>query len=215
MDKAVLITRPDHDLITTYLFKYSEKILEVATNKGIKVLDLAGRKANKATLTSYIQKNEPLLVFLNGHGNQDVITGYDNEPLISSGDNEILLKEKIVYARSCDAAENLGKLCIKQNTLTFIGYRRKFTMGYTQSSVTHPLDDKVAQLFLNPSNLVMISLLKGNTAGDSFRKSQEAMVRTLSFMLSTKASQEQSDAAPYLWQNRKYQVLLGESNARL
>jgi len=62
---------------------------------------------------------------------------------------------------------------------------------------------------------VPISLLKGNTAKESYRKSQEAMWRKFMFMLSTKASSSQKDAAPYLWANRKYQTLLGNSEAHI
>ncbi|MCR4324093.1 MAG: hypothetical protein NUV69_00190 [Candidatus Curtissbacteria bacterium] len=215
MDKAILVTRPNHDLITTYLFKWSEYVINVADKKGIKVLDLSSKKANETTLTSYIVKNEPILVFLNGHGNKDVITGYDNKPLISANKNEKLLEGKIVYARSCDAAKNLGQLCIKNNTLAFIGYQRKYAIGYSQSSITNPLRDEVAKLFITPSNLVPISLLKGNSVRESYRKSQDSMARNFSFMLSTRASPAQRDSAPYLWANRKYQVVLGDENTKM
>ena len=215
MNRAILVTRPNHDLITTYLFQWSQHVISVANKKGIKVLDLSGKKANETTFTSYIVKNEPILVFLNGHGNEDVVTGYDNKPLITANKNEKLLEEKIVYARSCDAAKNLGQLCIKKNTLAFIGYKRKYAIGYSQSSITKPLRDEVAKLFITPSNLVPLSLLKGNTAKDAYRKSQESMIRNFSFMVSTRATQTQRDAAPYLWINRKYQVILGDENARI
>jgi len=215
MTNAILITRPNHDLITTYLFHWSEYVITLANKKGIKVLDLSGKKANETTFTSYIVKNKPTLVFLNGHGNENMITGYDNEPLVTSNKNEGILEGKIVYARSCDAAKNLGGLCIKKNTLAFIGYKKKYAIGYSQSSITKPLSDEVAKLFITPSNLVPMSLLKGNTAKDAYRKSQESMIRNFSFMLSTRASQAQRDAVPYLWINRKYQVFLGDEEARI
>jgi len=215
MNKAILITRPDHDLITTYLFQWSEAVISLANKKGIRVLDLSGSKANEKNFTSYIVKNEPALVFFNGHGNKDIIAGYDNEPLISANKNEELLERKIVYARSCDAAENLGELCIKNNTLAFIGYKKKYTICYSHASVNHPLKDDIAKLFITPSNLIPISLLKGNTAKDAYRKSQESMARNFSFMLSTDATQAQRDAAPYLWINKKYQVLLGNPESKM
>jgi len=215
MNKAILITRPNHDLITTYLFQWSEYVIRQANRKHIPVFDLSGKKANGKMFTSYIIKNDPILVFFNGHGNEDVITGYDNEPLVSTNNNEKLLEKKIVYARSCDAAENLGKLCIKNNTLAFIGYKKKYTICYSDTSINHPLQDEIAKLFITPSNLVPVSLLKGNKAKDAYRKSQESMARNFSFMLSTKATLAQKDAAPYLWINKKYQVLLGDPNASM
>lgn len=215
MNKVILVTRPDHDLITTYLLQWSEYVINLANKRNIKVLDLSGKKANKKIFTSYIVKNDPILVFFNGHGNEDVIAGYDNEPLVTANKNEKLLKEKIVYARSCDAAENLGELCIKNKTIAFIGYKKKFTICYSDSSVNHPLQDDIAKLFITPSNLVPMSFLKGNIAKDVYRKSQESMARNFSYMLSTRATQAQKDAAPYLWINKKYQVLLGDLNASM
>jgi len=41
------------------------------------------------------------------------------------------------------------------------------------------------------------------------------MARNFSFMLSTNATQSQRDSAPYLWINKKYQVLLGDPNASI
>lgn len=215
MSKAILITRPDHDLITTYLFQWSEYVINLANKRNIKVLDLSGKKANKKIFTSYIVKNDPILVFFNGHGNENVIAGYDDEPLITANKNEKLLKEKIVYARSCNAAENLGELCIKNKTIAFIGYKKKYTICYSDASVNHPLQDDIAKLFITPSNLVPMSFLKGNIAKDAYRKSQESMARNFSYMLSTRATQAQKDAAPYLWINKKYQVLLGDPNASM
>lgn len=213
MTRAILITRPDHDLITTYLFHWSSFVIKEEHRKGIKVLDLRGNKADGKRFSSYITKHEPILVFFNGHGNADAITGYDNEPLIKAGNNEKLLVEKIVYARSCDAASNLGQLCIDNGTLAFIGYRKKFAIGYSPSKTTTPINDPVARLFIEPSNLVPISLLKGNKSQDAYGKSQDAMLRNFRFMLSTRASQSQKDAAPYLWANRKYQVVLGDKES--
>lgn len=215
MNRAILITRPDHDLITTYLFYWSTFVLQEAEKRGIKALDLRGKKANSKTFVSYIKKHEPILVFFNGHGSEDVITGYDNENLVEANKSERLLSAKIVYARSCDAAKNLGRLCIDNGTVAFIGYKKKYALAYTQSKVTNPLKDGIARLFIEPSNLVPTSLLKGNTVKDAYRKSQDAMWRNFRFMLSTRATQSQKDAAPYLWFNRKYQVVLGDQEATI
>ena len=119
------------------------------------------------------------------------------------------------YVRSCDVAANLGKVSIQKGALAFIGYTKKYALCTSTASQSRPLQDRVAQLFLLPSNLIPIALIKGNTVKDAYRKSQNAMIRSIRFMLSTKASQEQRDALPYLWSNRKYQVLLGDEDAHL
>lgn len=215
MNKAILITRPDHDLINAYFFHWSKKVIEQANKKKVKVLDLAGKKANKKNLTSYIEVNQPKLVFMNGHGNSDIIAGYNDEVLIQVGVNESLLENKIIYVRSCEVGSGLGSSVIKKKAMAFIGYTRKYNLITLVASESRPLDDAIAQLFLAPSNLIPISLLKGNTVGEAYMKSQNSMNRSLRFMLSTKASPPQKDALPYLWANKKHQVLHGDKEARL
>lgn len=213
--KTLLVTRPNHDLITNYLFYWAALVVKLAKKKGFKILDLSGTKANYRIFFSYVKKHHPKLVFLNGHGRADAITGYGNEIIIQTNLNDNLLNGSIVYARSCDAASILGKTSVRNGTVAFIGYEKKFILCYSPSKITKPLRDEVAMLFLEPSNLIPISLIKGNAVENAYQKSQNAMRRNFWFMLSTKAAQNQKDAAPYLWANRKNQVLLGNSGAKL
>lgn len=215
MNRVLLITRPNHDIATSYLFYWSNFVIQEANNRHIKALDLKGEKANKSTFNSYIKKHEPKLVFFNGHGSEETIMGHHNEVLVKANKNEKILSGKIVYARSCNAANYLGRQCIKKKTIAFIGYKKKYVLAYSQSKISRPLEDEIARLFLEPSNLVPISLLKGNTVKSSHRKSQKALWRNFHYMLSSKALQSQRDAAPYLWINRKYQTILGNGSARL
>ncbi|MFH1601700.1 MAG: hypothetical protein ABIB61_01960 [Candidatus Shapirobacteria bacterium] len=215
MNKALLVTRPNHDLTTNYLFCWSLPVIKEARKKDFQVLDLEGNKANKKNFDSHIKRHRPILVFFNGHGSKEMIGGFDNEVLVRVDRDEKLLSEKMVYARSCDSAEELGYKCVRKGTIVFIGYRRKYFLVYSQSKSTRPQQDEVAKLFLEPSNLVPISLLKGNTASISFKKSQGGMRRNLRFMLSSKASQVQRDAAPYLWRNIKSQVVIGNKKAKI
>lgn len=215
MNKILLVTRPKHDLATNYLFYWTIHVIKQAMSKNFKILDLKEKKANKRNFESYIRKHQPDLVFFNGHGSESAIAGYDNEILIEVGSNESLLSKKIIYARSCEAAKSLGSKCVQKGAIAFIGYRKKYFLGYSQAKISQPLKDEVARLFLEPSNLIPISLLKGNTAEDSYKKSQKAMRNNLFFMLSSKASQIQKDAAPYLWANINYQTVLGNKQARL
>ena len=120
MNKILLITRPNHDPGTNYLFYWSDKVISIAQKKLIGVLDLAKDKATKKNFDSYIKKHEPKLIFLNGHGNQDSVTGFHDEPLISINNDEHLLNGKIIYARSCDAASELGTSAIQKGTLVFL-----------------------------------------------------------------------------------------------
>ena len=88
-------------------------------------------------------------------------------------------------------------------------------MGRNPLKLNHPLTDEVAKLFLEPSNLIAISVIKGNTACEAYKRSQEAMMKNFFFMLSSNATFNQRDAAAYLWANRRNQVVFGDENAKL
>lgn len=189
--------------------------MEVAKSKGYSILDLQGQKATKKYLVSYVKKNNPRLIFFNGHGSQNTITGHENEVLVEADINESLLSAKIVYARSCESAKVLGKKSVKKGTITFIGYINKYVFLYMAEKATRPWQDTIAKLFLEPSNLIPISLLKGNITANAYEKSQQGMRRNLRFVLSTKASLLQKNTAPYLWSNIRNQVIIGDSDATL
>ncbi len=214
MNRALLTTRPNYDLATRYLFYWSELVITEAKKKGINVLDLSEKKANKKDLHSYIERHNPALIFFNGHGSTNAVAGHDDEILVKTNDNEHILSGRIIYARSCDAVGELGSISIKKGAIAFIGYKRKYSFGYSQSSITRPLNDEVARLFLEPSNLVPISLLKGNTVEEAYTKSQDSMMRNIRYMVSSKASQIQREATPYLWMNKKSQEAVGNKRAK-
>ena len=215
MNKTLLITRPRHDLITNYLFFWSRYILEKAEDKGFTSLDLSGVKANRKNVESYLAKRNSGLVVLNGHGNRTTIAGDSDSPLISVGINEEILSGKIVYLRSCEAAQVLGQSCIRKGTKSLIGYKEKFWLGYSGNNTTTPLCDVVAKRFLEPSNLVPISLIKGNSVVESYKKSQKLMSKNILSMMSSEAGQNERDSAPYLYSNKLNQVLLGDSDGAL
>lgn len=211
MTPALLITRPKHDIGTNYLFYWSQEV--IAYPRGFKILDLKDTKANQKNVMNYIGKHQPSIVFFNGHGSENTISGYNNETLIEIDKNDDILAGAIVYARCCDAAKSLGFSCIRKGTRAFIGYKRKYILGYSPLHISRPLQDPVAKLFLEPSNLIPISLLKGNTVEMAYKKSQRAMLKNTQFM-ATSASDTQRDAAPYLWANRECQTFVGDQTAR-
>lgn len=210
----ILITRPNYDPGTNYLFYWSAPVIDFAENRGIKVLDLLGVKVNQKNFTSYVRKHNPKLIFFNGHGTQKSVRGHDDEVLVDIDESSIL-SGAIIYARSCEAAGKLGSQSVKNGAVAFIGYTKKFTIGYTPEKITRPLEDPVAKLFLQPSNLIPISLLKGNSVGNAHFKSKKVMFRNLAFMLSSAASSSQKDAASYFWRNMKYQTVCGNKDAKI
>ncbi len=211
---SVIITRPNHDLLTHYLCIWTEDVVKLAKTK-CKALDLKGEKATKENFESYIVKHQPRFIFLNGHGNEFEVTGYENKTLVKVGTNEYLLANKIVYARSCEAAKILGVSVVNNHSATFIGYQKNYILARNPSKAMEPLKDEVAKLFIEPSNLVASSIIKGNTAKEAFNKSQQAMKKNFTFMLSSAATSNQRDAASYLWANIRNQVIMGDETAKL
>lgn len=208
MTDGILITRSSHDLPNMYLSYWCEPLIERVKKSDIPVLDLVHKKASPNNLLSYITKRKPAVIFLNGHGGPDFICGYEDVVLIDRKNCENLLKGKMVYARSCQAGAILGPYCVKKGAKAFIGYSRNYSVGYSEEKRTRPLSDNIARLFLEPSNLIPQSLIFGNSPSEAYKISQKEMRKNLQYMLSSKATMDERDAAPYLWNNIKYQVVI-------
>lgn len=73
----IIITRPEHDPLTRHLSYWNTKIIESAEKKGNDVIDLHGKKANRKELEGRIKKTDPLLVLLNGYGDDDCVCGHN------------------------------------------------------------------------------------------------------------------------------------------
>lgn len=208
----MLITRPHYDVVTNYLCSWSESIITLASEKGRDVYDLKGDKAERVRFQSYCKAKMPALLFLNGHGNADVITGHNDEPLVDGSDH---FGNSVVYARSCECAKRLGVKLVENGLRTFIGYTRKFIFGYLTTKITRPREDMLAALFLESSNLIVSTLLKGHTAQEADARGKEAMYRNFRKMIASTASYEERYAARWTWGNIKSQVILGSPNGRV
>jgi hypothetical protein len=214
LSKTLLTTRPINDVLTNYLFHWSEQLLKTAEDKGSTVIDLKQEHANKKEMMSRLKKNRPELVVLNGHGNHSVVTGHNNIPIVDMANADIL-KDTIVYARACSSASKLGCEAINKGTKAYIGYAQPFFLLYDQNKVQYPMKDEIASYFLQPSNYVVISLLKGHTAAEASLRSKEASKKVMRKLMSSDAPE---GAAAYLrcvWYNMTHQACLGDPEARI
>ena len=66
MIKSLLITRPNYEITTRYLYVWNKKVIEEAERKGVNVLDLEKEKVVKKEFVGRMRKVNPALVFLNG-----------------------------------------------------------------------------------------------------------------------------------------------------
>lgn len=210
---TLLITRPLYEHTTHYLHFWSKKIIDFAKKRGNKILDLSQDKVNRKNLESILRKMKPELVLLNGHGEKDRIYGQNDKDLVIAGENEDLLENKIVYVVACDSSEELGPKCVENGATCYIGYKEKFLFWTKPSYATKPLEDPRAKLFLEPSNLISESLLKGHTTQEACAKSVAAIRKNIQHLTATD-SPDQFMIPDLIW-NMENLECLGDHNAKL
>lgn len=214
MKKGILLTAPRHDNVTEYLAAFSIEIEKNCNEKSIFCKALKDRDANRREFVKALDKLNCNTVFLNGHGSEKIISGHKDEILVKAGENEELLNKRIVYARSCEAASILGKSITQTSEGCFIGYELPFEFYYDETWVTNPLKDSTAKLFLDSSNLVPLSIIKGNSTKESHERARKQMLKNIKKVLRTK-NRESYAIAESLWNNYFGQVILGNKNAKI
>ena len=194
----MLITRPNHDITTNYLYYWCIILINLAKKRKISVSDLAKDRANVLEFTSVVSKTKPKLIVLNGHGDKSVVAGQNNKILVQAGKNHNLLKGSVVYSRSCKSACKLGPQAIIAGCKAYIGYNEDFVFVTEDTKISRPLEDRTAKLFLEPSNQVVISLLKGHTSSESNKRSKELYKRNIQKLMSSSSSKEDVELIPNL-----------------
>jgi len=210
MSQRLLVTRPEHDDTTTYLSHYAKLVIKYAKEKGIAVTDFKPGTVKKETINKFMEKQKPRLIFFNGHGGEDCIEGEKGEIIIKENENDELLKDKITYARSCFVAVSLGKKCSGFGKGTcFIGYEFPFQFWFDETRTTNPIKDKIAALYLEPSNELVKYLIKGDFTKIAFDKSRELMVKNMNEILKENepGALERFKA---LWMNCEGQKIYGD-----
>jgi hypothetical protein len=215
MNKIILISRPNYDDGTEYLSQYASLVLKRAEEAGIQAKDFLDGDATCFNICKFIEKQNPNLIFLNGHGDEKSIEGH-KETLFSVDKNIKLLKDRIVYARACHAAVLLGKEAVQGNNGCFIGYTSPFSFWIDGDFSAIPLKDKTAALFLEPSNEIINSLISGDSTEAANEKSKKQMIRNMNKILSMEKKREPGAMGllQIMWNNFEGQVLLGNQDAK-
>lgn len=149
---------------------------------------------------------------LNGHGDDNIVTGHQNEPLLIGRTNDKLMKSRIIYALSCRSAKELGPKTVSSGAKSYTGYDDDFIFSYTPSMITRPLNDDKAKLFFEPSNIFMESLIKGNTVQEAKSKSEQLFRKNIAKAL---GSQNGANIAKNLWWDLKHFVSHGGLSAAI
>lgn len=211
----LIVTRPQHDVTTRYISTWAEEIIAFAKQKGVEVIDLVRDKASRKELEGRIKKLMPKLIFLNGHGSDGSVTGHDNEILVSIDTNHNILEGKITYALSCNSGRVLGPRVAADKDTTYIGYKDEFVFVFDKNYITKPSHDLMAKPFMESSNQVMISLLKGHEAIEASSRSKNVFRKRYTELLTSDADVDSLQAAQFLWWNMKNQVCLGNEKAKI
>ncbi|MFH1246394.1 MAG: hypothetical protein V1489_01280 [Candidatus Liptonbacteria bacterium] len=214
MPSPFLVTRPEYELVTRYFYRWAEPVIEEATRKGCEIIDLDHDKANHDRLVGTLRKKPTkMLVMLNGHGNKTTIAGDGHKAMVDVADADCF-KGKIVYARACESAAELGPAAVLKGAVAYIGYDIPFTFLHEGKSAT-PLEDETAALFLEPSNAVCDALLKGHSAGEANARSRAKYRHNIQQILISDAKGEYSYALSFLFDDMEHQLCLGNQDARV
>ncbi len=171
MNKNFLITRPHHDVKTSYIHAFTKWIVALAQDEDINMADLEGPKATRENVEKAIKKLSPRLIFLNGHGTEDVVLGHKDQPVLDEK-NVDLTKGKIVYALACDSLSKLGDIAISKGTEAYVGYEREFTWAVDRTKTSTPDKDKNAMPFRKVCFVLGKSLLSGTPVGESIKRTK-------------------------------------------
>ncbi|MFH1224371.1 MAG: hypothetical protein V1676_01055 [Candidatus Diapherotrites archaeon] len=209
------ITLPEHDDTTAYLSAWAGELIELAKQKGLAVFEFRRERASAAEVGKFLGRKNPKLAMFNGHGGEDWVAGHRNEVLIKSGQNERLLKDKVIYCRSCSSAAKLGRDCVQSGAAAFIGYCDLFGFPINPQKSATPLRDEFAKPCLDVSNQAVKSLLKGNTAGEAYVSSQAAAERWIEKLQQSDAPPEAPHLLLWLLWNKAHQKIHGNKSVRL
>jgi hypothetical protein len=210
-----MITLPDHDDLTHYCSKWSEKVVSVAEKANHNVIRVEGKDANRKNFESRVAKHKPDFVMFNGHGDEETVGGYANEPVFSCKSpvkNEKISKGRIIYARACSCGAVLGPKCIEAGCKAFVGYKMGFALIKSKGMMSRPLKDGRASPFLEVSNQIPIFILKGSSIEEAVKKADVRLGREVE-RLRTTDSFLASHLLPWLLWNQAVRVVLGNKSA--
>lgn len=173
MVKQFLITRPQYDKETSYLYSFSKAIVQIVKeNKDIHLNELENTKVNRKNVESALLTKNLTLVFFNGHGDHETVFGHKDQPILDKN-NIRLTKDKIIYALACDSLVTLGPLSVKEGAKAYIGYKDKFMWIGDPTKSAVPDKDKNSAPFRRVCHNLIDNLIKGISVEKTIKKTKE------------------------------------------
>ncbi len=210
--RKMLIVRPDYDVGSNYLFVWSQEVIDFAIKKNWCVEKSDGVKATKQEFESRIN-NKPDFVFINGHGEEDVVFGHARCSLVDTN-NCAVLKGTITFTRACNCVQKLGKKAVAEGCTAFIGYWKEFWVPRLHTHESTPLQDPLAKPVIEVSNAIPESIIKGHTVEEAINTSTAIAEKHLLKLIT---SNEQYDRAILraMLNNASALSYEGEKNAKI
>lgn len=200
---TLLITAPDYDLVTRYLSAWAVLCASELSAHHHQVHMLKGNKVNRKNFEGYITKNKPNVVFINGHGSHDTITGHEYD-VIADVRSATIFKGTEVYALSCKSAIALGAAAMSAGAKAYIGYVQDFILVSQPDKTTHPKDDATASLFLEPSKVIVTTLAKGHGPEVAIAKGRQAYNESIRKALNSDVQSDDDKFISFLVWNRQF-----------
>jgi len=120
--RAILVSRPDFDVITQFGSWHLGKFAEDAIAHGFTVVDLFSDGANKTQFKNALDTADPLLCYGIGHGSETTFTGQNVQKILEVGINEGWMAGRITHLLSCMTAVTLGHAIIEAGGVAYFGY---------------------------------------------------------------------------------------------
>lgn len=165
---VITIVHSSYDLATSYLSAYTTLIIEEATKLGYATIDLSDQNATLDNLLNTLTSYDPLLVFINGHGNEELVTGYTGQTLLQACLNDDLMQTRIGSFIACSSGAKLGPSMVDKTASAFLGYHSDFIFIVKPGYESRPLEDPYARSFFEPAITPATSLLNGRTLREAY-----------------------------------------------
>lgn len=212
-DNSIIIGRCSCDEVVRYPFYWCEELIREAGEKKINIIDLQKENFTEEKVSKQIEKHNPRLILLNGHGDEVSAMGYQQSPVITLNKNDYLLKGKVAHIISCFTAQYLGQSAMDKGCRGYLGYGSYFYIWYLESE---PEKDIIAAMFQEAVNGASKVLINNGSIKEAFEKSQEIYEKRINeckgryFNPSTSESMKdnlQDIISALIW-NKKHQVYL-------
>lgn len=198
----ILVTSPEADNITRYLRVWTKQLLK-KVHRQHQIFHLDQEKVTHEHFRGLLKKKSIDLVCLNGHGAADRIMGHNLQTLLDTK-NADLLAGTTAHVLACDTAKTLGPSAMAAGARGYVGYDERFIMLSRPAKISQPLQDDVAQLFLNPAFTAPKALIDGKSCQEAVQLAQNAYRRSIQEALNSDIQSDKDRCVGFLLWDLKH-----------